>query len=204
VYLSEYWIDRSEVTVERYRACVGAGVCTELPYAAGAARFDEPDLPAVLVSWHDARRFCSWVGGRLPTEAEWERAARGAHGRRYPWGNVYNPFLSNHGQLSSDDLDDSDGFLELAPVGSFPDGATEAGILDMAGNADEWVADWYAPAYVEASVINPRGPDAGEDRVVRGGSYAHPRASLRCAARSHSPPDERRSWRGFRCAYDAK
>lgn len=204
VYLSEYWIDRAEVTVERYRACVGTGECPELPYAAGGARFDSPSLPAVLVSWADARRFCAWAGGRLPTEAEWERAARGRSGRRYPWGDVYNAFLSNHGRLAWSDLDDGDGFLELSPVGSFPDGAAEGGILDLAGNAEEWVADWYAPSYPEATAVNPKGPAAGDDRVVRGGSYTHARSALRSAARGHALPDERRSWRGFRCVYSAQ
>ena len=203
VYLSEYWIDRTEVTVERYRTCVGAGECTELPYASGGARFDAPHLPAVLLMWTDARRFCRWAGGDLPTEAQWERAARGRSGRRYPWGDVYNAFLSNHGRRAWSELDDGDGFLELAPAGSFPDGAAEGGVLDLAGNAEEWVADWYAPSYEEASVVNPTGPPHGEDRVVRGGGYMSARPSLRSAARGHALPDERRAWRGFRCAYTA-
>jgi sulfatase modifying factor 1 len=201
VYLSEYWIDRTEVTALRYRTCVGNGECTELPYTAGGVRFDEPDLPAVLVHWADARRFCAWAGGRLPTEAEWERAARGRSGRRYPWGHVYNAFLANHGRTSWDELDDSDGFLELAPVGSFPDGAGEGGIVDLSGNVEEWVSDWYAPSYPEASAVNPKGPAAGDDRVVRGGSYRDARPNLRSAARAHALPDERRTWRGFRCVY---
>ena len=202
VLVRAFYIDRAEVTVERYRACVGAGVCTDLPYASGGARFDAPELPAVLVSWYDARRFCQWADGRLPTEAEWERAARGAAGRRYPWGDVYNAFLANHGRLAWDELDAGDGFLELAPVGSFPDGATPEGLVDLAGNVEEWVADFYAPSYEAASVMNPLGPPAGDERVVRGGSYAHLRANLRGAARGHAVPDERRAWRGFRCAYD--
>jgi formylglycine-generating enzyme required for sulfatase activity len=204
VWLSAFDIDRTEVTVERYRTCAGTGVCSTLPYAEGAGRFDAPDLPAVLLSWADAKRFCAWAGGRLPTEAEWERAARGTTGRRYPWGNVYNAFLSNHGRLAWDELDPSDGFLELAPVGSFPDGATPDGIVDLAGNAEEWVADWYAPSYPDASVVNPKGPDGGEERAVRGGGYEHLRPSLRCAARGHAPPDERRTWRGFRCVYPVR
>lgn len=203
VYLSEYWIDRTEVTVARYRTCVATGTCTELPYAAGGGRFDQPDLPAVLISWTEARKFCSWAGGRLPTEAEWERAARGRGGRRFPWGNIYNAFVANHGRLAWNDLDDSDGFLELAPVGSFSDGAAEGGILDLAGNAEEWVADWYAPAYPEANEMNPKGPDMGDDRVVRGGSYTHSKANMRAAARRHALPDQRRAWRGFRCVYSA-
>lgn len=165
VYLSDYWLDRREVTVARYRACADAGVCVAPPYAEGAERFDRPELPVVLVSWNDARRFCEWSGGRLPTEAEWERAARGpgdvargVAGRRFPWGNVYNPFLSNHGAFAVDELDARDGFLELAPVGSFPDGRTPEGIDDSAGNAEEWVADWFAPEYPKANAVNPRAP----------------------------------------------
>ncbi len=202
VYVSAFQIDRTEVTVERYRVCVGNGVCSELPYAAGGTRFDSPDLPAVLVTWFEARQFCEWAGGRLPTEAEWERAARGDAGRTYPWGNVFNAFIANHGRLAWDNLDAADGFLEMAPVGSFPDGATRGGLLDMAGNVEEWVSDWYAPSYPEASAMNPVGPTAGDERVVRGGSYTHQRASLRCGARGHALADERRAWRGFRCAYD--
>ncbi|MBK8257137.1 MAG: SUMF1/EgtB/PvdO family nonheme iron enzyme [Polyangiaceae bacterium] len=201
VYLSPYWIDRTEVTVARYRTCVSTGVCNELPYASGGTRFDEPTFPAVLMSYGDAKTFCQWAGGRLPTEAEWERAARGKHGRRFPWGNVYNAFLSNHGRLAWDDLDDADGFLELAPVGSFPDGASEDGALDLAGNVEEWVLDYYAPSYEEVSALNPRGPASGDEHVVRGGSYAHVASGVRAAARGHAMPDQRRSWRGFRCAY---
>ena len=204
VYLSDYWIDRTEVTVARYRRCVAAGPCAMPPYAEGGERFDRPSLPVVLVTWNDARRFCAWAGGRLPTEAEWERAARGGGaGRRYPWGNVYNPFLANHGAFGLEDLDARDGFLELAPVGSFPDGRTPEGLEDLAGNAQEWVADWFAPEYPKADSANPKGPDMGEMRVVRGGSYVHGRLWLRGAARDREPPNERAPWIGFRCARDA-
>jgi formylglycine-generating enzyme required for sulfatase activity len=200
VYLSDYWIDRTEVTVARYRQCVAAGRCLEPPYASGAERFDRPDLPVVLVSWHDASAFCAFAGGRLPTEAEWERAAKGLKGRRYPWGQIYNPLLANHGRLSWDPLDAGDGFLELAPVGSFPDGRTPDGILDLAGNVDEWVLDYYGGQHPPVSAANPRGPDSGNERVVKGGSYAHARPWLRGASRSREPPGVRRPTRGFRCA----
>jgi formylglycine-generating enzyme required for sulfatase activity len=229
VYLADYWIDRREVSVARYRACVNAGACVAPPYGEGGERFDRPELPVSLVTWNDARHFCEWTGGRLPTEAEWERAARGLDpkeavpdgghphapdaihprdddslpkGRRYPWGNVYNPFLSNHGAWALDDLDARDGFLELAPVGSFPDGRTPEGLEDMAGNVQEWVSDWFAPEYPRADAVNPKGPDAGDRRVVRGGSYLHARAWLRGAARDKEGPGERAPWIGFRCARD--
>ena len=226
VYLSDYWIDRREVTVARFGACVSAGVCTPPPYAEGGERFDRPEYPVVLVNWNDARRFCAWAGGRLPTEAEWERAARGPNrkesgpagrasgddderlpkGRRFPWGDVYNPVLANHGTYPAaiDEtgwLDARDGFLELAPVGSFPAGRTPDGIEDLAGNVEEWVGDWFAE-YPSADAVNPKGPEMGDRRVVRGGSYIRGRVWLRGAARDREGPGERRPWLGFRCVRD--
>ncbi|WP_044246574.1 formylglycine-generating enzyme family protein [Chondromyces apiculatus] len=216
VYLSDYWLDRTEVTVARYRRCVAAGACDEPPYASGGQRFDQPNFPVVLVSWFDAAQFCAWEGGRLPTEAEWERAAKGgtdagatpwqlsrtSTGRRYPWGDIYNPFHANHGQLAlPTNLDDGDGFLELAPVGSFLHGRTPDGLEDLAGNVEEWVADYYAPQYPAESARDPRGPSSGDERVVRGGSYVHGRPWIRAAARLHDLPSTRRTWRGFRCAH---
>jgi formylglycine-generating enzyme required for sulfatase activity len=201
VDVDAYWIDRTEVTVARFQQCVAAGRCASPP--GGSERPAPPDHPITMVSWSDAATFCAWVGGRLPTEAEWERAARGARGRVYPWGNVYNPFLSNHGRFGLYELDGADGFLEVAPVGSFPDGRTPEGIDDLAGNAQEWVADWFAPEYSKASAQNPHGPDVGEERVVRGGGYGSPRPFLRGASRWKAPPWARRSWMGFRCARSA-
>ena len=203
VYLDDYWIDRTEVTVARYRQCVAAGLCALPPYGSGAERFDRPDLPVVLVTWNDAQRFCAWAGGRLPTEAEWERAARGVAGRRFPWGQVFSPFLSNHGAYAFEDLDSRDGFLELAPVGSFPDGRTPDGIDDLAGNVEEWVHDWFAFEYPSASAVNPRGPDLGELRVARGGSFIHGRTWQRGASRDARTPGDRSPWLGFRCAASA-
>jgi formylglycine-generating enzyme required for sulfatase activity len=217
VYLDAYWMDRTEVTVAAYGTCVAAGVCAE-PSFAGAERFNQPDLPVVLVSWFDAQKYCGFRGARLPTEAEWERAARGLTGRRYSWGNVWDPFVLNHGRSGWSDLDDADGFLELAPVGSFPDGRTPDGIDDLAGNVDEWVADYYAQEYPKVDVQNPKGPDVGDFRVVRGGAYggfgrppflpeqtAVPtgaRPWLRAAARAYDLPSRRLTTRGFRCVHN--
>lgn len=218
VALSDFWIDRAEVTVARFRRCVVAGVCAPPPTAAGGARFDAADLPVTLVTWQDAATYCAWDGGRLPTEAEWERAARGpGAGRRFPWGNVWNGALANHGRGTVEvlegphairflrfeawDLDRSDGFRELAPTGSYSLGATVDGIVDLAGNVEEWVADWYAEEYPAASQSDPKGPDTGDERVVRGGSYAHGRSWLRTTARAAAAPASRRTWRGFRCAW---
>ena len=203
VVLSDFWIDRTEVTVGAYGQCVEAGACTALRQPGAKAWTRAADLPMTLVTWDDAARFCTWRGARLPTEAEWERAARGWAGRTYPWGHVLNPKLCNHGRFAWDPLDDDDGFAELAPVGSFPAGATPEGVVDLAGNVEEWVADWYAPGYGSEQAVDPRGPESGELRVVRGGSYQSGRPWLRAAARSYDVPARRRSWRGFRCARSA-
>jgi formylglycine-generating enzyme required for sulfatase activity len=202
VFLDDYWIDRLEVTVGDFGRCVAAGACAPRPLAASGKRFEQADLPATMVTWQDASQYCVFLGGRLPTEAEWERAARGTKGRRYPWGNVFSPYLANGGRLALDPFEDKDGFVELAPVGSFPLGKTPDGILDLAGNAEEWVQDWWSPQYPEEPQANPKGPESGEARVVRGGGYGHARAFLRGASREPASPGSRRPWRGFRCAYD--
>lgn len=199
VTLDAFWMDRREVTNARYDQCVAAGACNALPYSGGAARFSHADLPAVLVTWSEASAFCEWDGGRLPTEAEWERAARGLLGRRYPWGNVYNPLLANHGRFGSDELDAIDGFLEVAPVGSFPWGKSAEGIEDLGGNVEEWVRDAFAPHYDPAPVRNPMGPPSSELRVVRGGSFKKGRAATRAAYRSADFASTRSTARGFRC-----
>lgn len=216
VFLSDFWMDRTEVTVAQYRRCVASGDCLEPPYASGAMRFDQPNFPVTMVSWYDATNYCRWAGGRLPTEAEWERAARGTKRRHFPWGNVYNGALSNHGKVlgelthndpriswlvwaSSEDPDDSDGFLELAPVGSFRDGRSPEGFMDLAGNVEEWVSDYFQAQYPKGSLVNPKGPDSGPYRVSRGGGYMHGRHQLRSTSRRFELPSTRRPWRGFRC-----
>jgi formylglycine-generating enzyme required for sulfatase activity len=117
---------------------------------------------------------------------------------------VFNAKILNHGRVAIDPLDDKDGHLELAPVGSYPQGRTPEGLDDMAGNVEEWVADWYAQAYPEDDATDPRGPSIGDERVVRGGSFRDGRAWLRTTARGHDLPSARRAWRGFRCARSAK
>ncbi len=203
VRLSAYWLDRTEVTVADYRRCVELRRCAPVPYADGARRFDKPSLPVSLVRHEDARDFCRFRGARLPTEAEFERAARGVSGRRYPWGNYYNSRAANHGRLGLDRSDAADGYAELAPVGSFPAGRTPDGLLDLAGNVAEWGSDRYAPGYPETTAVNPTGPTsatAGSERVVRGGSYNAAGPWLRGSARSGAEPDSRSSDVGFRCA----
>jgi sulfatase modifying factor 1 len=203
VTLSAYWLDRTEVTVRDYARCVALRRCRPIPFAEGGKRFDRPRYPATLVRHADAEAYCKFRGARLPTEAEFERAARGTRGRRYPWGDFANSHAANHGRLGLDRTDAGDGFRELAPVGSFPSGRTPDGFLDLAGNAAEWSRDRYNAGYAEAPVTDPTGPGVGAGSgayVVRGGHYGSGSAWLRGAARSSADPETRTPMLGFRCA----
>jgi formylglycine-generating enzyme required for sulfatase activity len=204
VIVSDFWLDRTEVTVAAYRRCVIAGVCNPPGDDATQVWNVRDDHPVTLVSWADADTYCRFRGARLPTEAEWERAARGLSGRNYPWGEVFNRKICNHGRFALESLDESDGFAELAPVATFAAGRTPEGVADLAGNVEEWVADWYAPGYPEADAVDPLGPPSGDERVIRGGGYHAARPWLRGAARHRDLPSSRRAWRGFRCARSHK
>jgi formylglycine-generating enzyme required for sulfatase activity len=197
---------RYEVSVAEYRRCQQARRCKPLPYFRGGQRFAREHYPASLASWHDARDYCTFIGARLPSEAEFERAARGLSRRTYPWGDLYNQRVSNHGRLASDPTSDTDGHRELAPVGSYPSGGTPEGIFDLAGNVAEWVWDRYAPEYPEHDERDPMGPIASSgsnQRVVRGGAFQSPRPDLRGAARAGRLPTQRSPGLGFRCVLGA-
>lgn len=190
-----FWMARTEVTVAQYQRCVAVGRCGPAGFERGARRFRAPSYPVTLVTFDDAQRYCRFRAGRLPTEAEFERAARGAARRAYPWGQHYHGRLANHGRLGVDMTDPSDGFSELAPVGSFPDGATPEGVLDLAGNAAEWTADAYRHTY---------GAQATAERAVRGGHFESAAPFLRGAARAAKPPETREPTLGFRCVWPVK
>jgi formylglycine-generating enzyme required for sulfatase activity len=194
VRLGSYWLDRTEVTAADYDRCAARGRCAPRPLTGGARRFAAEKWPATFVSARDAETYCRARGARLPREAEFERAARGTNGRIYPWGNFYNGKLANHGRVGLDTTDAGDGYTELAPVGSFPSGATPDGFFDLAGNAAEWTADAYSERY-----DLPPDPNS-HALVLRGGHYASGAAWLRAAARAPLEPDERRPFVGFRCA----
>ena len=208
VYLGAYWIDRTEVTNAQYRKCVEAGACREpeCPYSWGhESAYNAPDHPVVCVSWYDARAYAAWVGGWLPTEAEWEKAARGTDGRIYPWGDEFDGNRLNYcdRNCTKGDIDTSvdDGYVVTAPVGSYLSGTSPYGALDMAGNVWEWVADWYdAEYYGRSPARNPQGPASGDYRVLRGGDFGgNAVADARCACRLSAWNPLDRYWHfGFR------
>jgi len=188
VNLSGFEIDRTEVTQAQYTACIDEGAC-EVP--ACDWQCDEPELPASCVTWAQAKTFCGWAGKRLPTEAEWEKAARG-DGRTYPWGeDAPSCSLANMAGCGG----------ELRPVGSVPDGASPYGALDMAGNVVELVADWYdAGYYLTSPESDPQGPANGKSYGGRGGGFKSDSNFVRSSKRDWYDPTDTAISLGFRCA----
>jgi formylglycine-generating enzyme required for sulfatase activity len=198
VHLDDYWIGETEVTNAMYAACLRAGKCSPSAHHPDvlAVIFDEQlaQHPVVNIPWEEAERYCAWTGLRLPTEAEWEKAARGTYARTYPWGELIDCSRANYwgrGWACTG---------QTTEVGLYPLGASPYGALDMAGNVMEWVADWYDAAYYAHSpTSNPQGPVIGSYRVVRGGSWQSTDDLVRSAHR-HFGPDGGSEYIGFRCA----
>jgi formylglycine-generating enzyme required for sulfatase activity len=197
VTLPGFWIDQTEVTNAMYALCVQAGACAAPSNLSSAARnsyFNNPDYahyPVIFVDWDSAVAYCSWAGRRLPSEAMWEKAARGPDARLYPWGNELDPARLNAAFESGD----------TTPAGAYPAGASPYGALDMSGNVWEWVADWYGEDYYSLSPAgSPPGPESGEMRVRRGGSWDSGYAYVHTTGRGYFHPAIRGSGIGFRCA----
>jgi serine/threonine-protein kinase len=202
VALDGFWIDRTEVTNAQYRLCVADGRC-DAPAYGDDPDLSRDDLPVARVDWTDAQAYCEWAGAQLPTEAEWEYAARGPEGTNYPWGDSFNSTRLNFCDANCDYLHRApqydDGYAKAAPVGSFPAGASWCEALDMAGNVWEWVADRYGE-YPSGREDNPTGPSSGAARVMRGGSWSSTALHVRSATRFWFDPELRFVNVGFRCA----
>jgi formylglycine-generating enzyme required for sulfatase activity len=212
VTLDAFWIDRTEVTnaqyvqflnaLGEYRGACGGHDCAETKVEDQDSHIlrqegryvvesDFEDHPVTEVTWYGAQAYCEWAGVRLPTEAEWEKAARGIDGRPYPWGN-------DAPDCGKAQYADCSGMT--VPVGSKPAGASPYGVLDMAGNVWEWVADWYDEAYYERSPArNPQGANSGVRKVFRGGSWGYLPTFIRATDRARNRPSYAGFNVGFRC-----
>jgi serine/threonine-protein kinase len=235
VYLDAFWIDQTEVTNAMFKKFVDAtGYQTDAEKQGTSFAFDPAanswsdtqganwqhprgpssnltgldNHPVVQVSWNDAKAYCDWAGRRLPTEAEWEKAARGTDQRTYPWGNQAVAgdrlnFADRHLNVVGADKNVDDGYQFTSPVGSYPAGASPHGALDMAGNVWEWVADWHGEDYYanapDHNPTGPGGPGAGNSRVARGISWGYAASFARVTSRGSGTPDFREDDLGLRC-----
>ncbi|MHC1782307.1 MAG: formylglycine-generating enzyme family protein [Anaerolineaceae bacterium] len=210
VILDGFWIDKYEVTNGMYELCVNAGWCKP-PYVNHSDIYSDyfgnpefSNFPVIWVSWYQAGDYCAWAGRRLPTEAEWEKAARGTEGEKYPWGN--EPISGERANLCDINCPRSianpiynDGYAEIAPVGSYPDGASPYGAMDMAGNISEWTSTLVQPYPYDAN-DGREDPDSTAERVWRSSPWSNGFWWLRTTVRYRSVPGYQRNVLGFRCA----
>ena len=230
IFLDAFYIDKYEVTNAHFQQFVQATGYRTQAESGGGGKIrtgaktwaDVPDAtwraprgqgssivgleahPVVQVSWHDARAYCTWAGKRLPTEAEWEKAARGTDGRLYPWGNEFDGsranFCDSNCPFEWKDTAVDDGSRSTTPVGNYEAGKSPYGAYDMAGNVWEWVADWYDATYYRRSPArNPQGPTAGTQVGLRGGSWLYTAPDFRTTERAGVPSDRRNENIGLRC-----
>ena len=212
VYLDAFYIDKHEVTNAQFEAFITDGgyqnqehwtengwnfiqknhITTPLQHGENTVS-TKPNHPMIGVSWYEAKAYATWAGKRLPTESEWEKAAKGTKKRVYPWGD----------EMDFSKLSYFPHVTKVRAVGSFPEGASPYGVLDMAGSVWEWCSDWYGESYYPQSAReNPKGPDSGEYRVLRGGGWDSIRLQLQCTYRYYDKADRRTYNIGFRCVQD--
>ncbi len=198
VTLDAFWMDQTEVSNRMYKSCVDTGACTP-PFRSDSytrdSYFGNPqydDYPVIYVSWEQANAYCSWAGRRLPTEAEWEKAARGTDGRLFPWGDTLpNTKLLNFALVAGD----------TTSVTSYPGGVSPYGLYNMAGNVWEWTSDWYDENYYKAAPsLNPQGPASGEFKVLRGSAWIYLDFDAFVTDRYGNDPKTTNNVIGFRCA----
>jgi len=204
VYLDTYYIDKYEVTNAQYAKCVTAGACKAPSATSTKGRptyYDDItyiDYPVINISWQSACDYCAWANKRLPTEAEWEKAAKGSNNSGiYPWGdeNADCSLANYYGSKTGHCVDGT------SKVGSYPAGASPYGVMDMAGNVFEWVSDWFQATYYRNSPSsNPLGATSGSYRVLRGGSWGDEWRYIRVSSRSYYNPRGYNAYIGFRCA----
>jgi formylglycine-generating enzyme required for sulfatase activity len=200
VYVSPFYIDRVEVTTERYAKFLAANGSLAPPDEWESVDLKKNGrLPVVGVSWNDAQAYCQWAGRRLPTEAEWEKAARDSDQRKYPWGNeepgAGRAVYGHRAQTAYG------GGLER--VGTLDAGRSREGVYDLEGNVSEWVSDWFTERFSVDDVRNPKGPPTGEKKVIRGSGWHEPVDRIGGSRRYQASPDNRTDDVGFRCAMDA-
>jgi serine/threonine-protein kinase len=211
VVLDLFYIDKYEVTNALYKTCVDAGACDppnisssySRPNYYGSREFD--NYPVIHVDWSMSQAYCEWRGASLPTEAQWEKAARGENVLQYPWGNDFDGskvnFCDKNCRMKESDKAYDDGYADTAPVGSFPDGVSPYGVYYMAGNVWEWVQDWYSETYYQSSPSsNPLGPESSQFRALRGGAWNSYGNGVRPSNRVRFAPETSYDDVGFRCA----
>ena len=207
VTLSPYVIDVHEVTNQQFQLCVEAGSCQQpLDCRKGESTYLDPDKadhPVVCVDWQSAADYCEWVGSRLPSEAEWEFAARGPEGRNFPWGEEFIGsklnYCDENCDLSHADSEYNDGYPKTSPVENFNSGKSWGGVFGLGGNVAEWVGDWYGDYSLDA-LYDPSGPEIGTEKLIKGSSWYFPPVYSRGANRGSTDPDWKTDYLGFRCA----